>query len=85
MPQIDTADIRKAEETLATINESEHILLEMRQFEYGFLRAELYRLRGREREARELFRELTSTPGSSKVENILSLAEQRLKSFDGLS
>ena len=84
MPQVDTADIRKAEETLATVNESKHILLEMRQFEYSFLRAELYRLRGREREARELFRELTSTPGSSKVENILSLAEQRLKSIDGL-
>ena len=85
LPQVDPTDIRKAEETLETIRESEHILLEMRRFEYNFLLAELCRLRGREEEARERFQELTSTPGSSKVENILSLAEQRLQSMEAPS
>ena len=80
LPQVDPADIRKAEDTLNTINEEEHILLEMRRCEYNFLRAELCRLQGKG-EAREKFEELLSTPGSSKVKNILSLGEQRLQTL----
>ena len=79
LPHVCPSDIAKAEETLKTIVEKEHILLEMRQFEYGFLCAELCRLKGEVEKARELFSALTAKPGSSKVKNILSLAEQRLQ------
>lgn len=82
LQHLDPSDIQMAEEKLKTINEAEHIHLEMRRFEYSFLRAELCRLQGREREARQMFRELTSTPGSSKVKNILTLAEQRVKALN---
>lgn len=80
LPDVSPEDIAKAEETLKTIVEKEHILLEMRRFEYNFLCAELCRLKG-EKKARELFTGITSTPGSKKVKNILSLAEQRLQSI----
>lgn len=79
LPDVFPSDIAKAEQTLNTINEHEHIHLEMRQFEYNFLRAELCRLQGRMRESREMFTVLLDTPGSSKVSNILSLARQRLQ------
>ena len=84
-PEVDPADVRKAEDTLRTIDESQHILLEMRKFEYNFLRAELCRLQGRDGEAREMFQVLISTPGSSKVKNILSLAKQRMKIMESHS
>ena len=81
LPDVCPADIAKAEETLKTIDEKEHILLEMRRFEHNFLCAELCRLKGEQKKARELFTAITSTPGSKKVKNILSLAEQRLQSI----
>lgn len=79
LPEVCPSDIAKVEQTLGTIDEKEHILLEMRRFEYNFLCAELCRLKGEQGKARELFTTLMSTPGSSKVKNILSLAEQRLQ------
>ena len=79
LPQVCASDIAKAEETLHTIEEEEHIKIEMRQFEYDFLRAELCRLQGDERSAREKFAKLTHTSGSEKVKNIVSLAEHRLQ------
>ena len=82
LPHMHPADIEKAKQTLDTIDEKEHILLEMRKCEYTFLCAELSRLQGKEGEAREQFKALLSTPGSSKVKNILSLAEQRLHSME---
>ena len=79
LPDVCPSDIAKAEETLKTIIEKEHILLEMRQCEYSFLCAELCRRKGDKEKARELFSALLSKSGSSKVKNILSLAEQRLQ------
>ena len=79
LPDIHPTCIAKAQQTLDTIDEKEHILLEMRRFEYNFLRGELCRLQGKEAEARDMFTALTRTPGSTKVKNILSLAEQRLQ------
>lgn len=81
LPEVYPADIAKAEETLQTIDEKEHILLEMRRFEHKFLCAELCRLKGEQEKARELFTDITSTSGSEKVKNILSLAKQRLQSM----
>ena len=81
LPDVRPSDIAKAEETLKTIVEGEHILLEMRRFEYSFLCAELCRLQGEVEKAREQFAALTTKPGSSKVKNIVSLAEQRLQNL----
>ena len=79
LPEVGSEDIKKAVDTLKTIDEKEHICLEMRRFEYDFLQAELYRLQGDREEARKRFLRLTRTRGSEKVKNIISLAQQRLE------
>lgn len=79
LPEVSSEDVKKAVDTLKTIDEKEHICLEMRRFEYDFLQAELHRLQGDREEARKRFSRLTRTQGSEKVKNIISLAQQRLE------
>ena len=44
---VEPADIQKAVETLSGFSEEEHILIEMRWFEYDLVQAELCQLKGR--------------------------------------
>ena len=78
-PSPDPRDVQLARQTLQSIDEKEHILIEMRRFEYDFLQAELCRLEGNTGQARRQFQQLTQLPGSEKVKNIVFLAKQRLE------
>ena len=79
LPTVDSADIEKATETLSNFSEEEHILIDMRRFEYDLVQAELCRLEGREEEARGRFTRLIHDAGEKKTGNIASIAEHRLK------
>jgi hypothetical protein len=79
LPLVTSDDIQKARETLSSFNEEEHILIDMRRFEYDLLQAELCWVEEKMEEARSRFTILKRAAEDSQVGNIASIAGHRLK------
>ena len=81
LPLVSADDILKAKETLSGFSVEEHILLDMRRFEFDLIQAELCRVEGRREEAQSKFTQLKHTVEMSGVGNIASIVQHRLDSL----